>query len=382
MAKDYNTIRFLNETSETAVIEIYGTIGGFDWKEWKEKNTIEQMAKELNRLKELKTKNIEVRICSYGGYVDHALAIHDALKDHPAKITTVVNSYCASSATIIAQAGDVRKISKNALYLIHKCSSYIRGNEHDLEMELESQRTTNETIYNIYKEHCTKTETELKELFNYNNGNGKWLSVQEVLDFGFADEIYNENSSAKAASIDRRMLNRFCLPEIPEGYEIEEKFNFKDFAEKFKAEIIEFIKPTHQNINQNQTEMNKFSAKFACLALLLTAIADSDYDPEKGQLLTDEQLQDLDKNLNEFKTLKENFSKLEDEKKKADETIAEQKTTIENLTQERDSYKTKYENAPGKPAPIAGIDPSQSSFEETIENDEYYKEINKTLKQF
>jgi len=81
-------MRFVSETEEEAVIEIYGTIGGWNWEEWKRINTIESISKELNRLKELNTKKITVKINSYGGDCNHALAIYDALVDHSAKIIT------------------------------------------------------------------------------------------------------------------------------------------------------------------------------------------------------------------------------------------------------------------------------------------------------
>lgn len=389
MSKDTNGfMNFVDESSEKAVIEIYGTIGGYDYDTWKKINTINIMRRELNRLKELNTKNIEVRICSYGGCVDHALAIHDALRDHTAKITTVVNSYCASAATVIAMAGDVRKISKNALFLIHQCSSSVWGNAHDLEMELESQRTTNEVIYNIYKEHCAKDEKELRELFDYDNGNGKWLTAQEVLDYGFATEIYNEDkaTTAKAASIDRRMMDKLHLPPFPAGYEQPEEktFNVRELASALGTELKEFFKPknSNQNINQNQIVMTKFNAKFACLSLLFAAMADTDYDPEKGQSFTDAQMNELEKQLKELADLKDKFTKLEADKKASDEKVTALTAENKTITAERDSYKAKYEAAPALTNPVNGKDGKETTFEDSMDNDPYYQSITKQLKQF
>lgn len=365
-----NTIRFLNESETNAVIEIYGTIGGYDYETWKQKNTFESMQKELNRLKELNTQNIEVRICSYGGYVDHALAIHDALADHPAKITTVVNSYCASAATIIAMAGDVRKISKNALFLIHKCSSYVWGNESDLSAELESQKTTNSVIYNIYKDKCKKTDAELKELFDYNSGQGKWITAQEVLVFGFATEIYNEQQSAKAASLDYRMMNILNLPPLPE----QQTNNADTIADTVFARIKEFFNPKNSNPinNQKQQTMSVFNEKFVALAALFVITAD--YDPAKGHTFTDDELKVLNDKMNEL-------SQFTDKLAKAEDKITAKDAEIATITASRDDYKAKYEKGTKTSTSVNASDPTHS-FEDSIENDDYYKSIQNQLKQF
>ncbi len=381
-----NWMRFVNESDAKAVIEIYGTIGGYDYDTWKRINTQKAVQKELNRLKALNTKEIEVRICSYGGFVDHALAIHDALKDHPAKITTVVNSYCASSATIIAMAGDDRKISKNALFLIHHCSSYTGGNDHDLEMELESQRTTNNVIFNIYKEHCVKEDKDLQELFDYNNGKGKWITAQEALDFGFATEIYNETAVPKVAIADRRMLDRLNLPEFPEGHVAEEASPslLQSIRESIREIIAEFLptkpqpKENHNN-NQTHTEMKKFKAVFACLTLLFAFKADQDYNPDVGHTFTDSEMQDLEKQLQALADLKEAHSKLEADKESADEKLAELTANVETLTAERDDYKTKYENAPASGTPVSGSDAKEDAFQKYIDESPIYKKVDELI---
>ena len=202
--------QFLNITkpaANKARIEIDGTIGGFNWEEGKRKNTGTDIRKQLEEIDNLKVDEIEVLITSLGGYVDEALQIHDALKSHPAKITTIVQGFCASAATVIACAGDTRIISPNALYLIHKCMTNVwDANENALEAELEAQRTVNDTILNIYKGVLKKDEAELRALFEANNGNGKWITAEEALAFGFATDI-QEFDNDKAVKNMARFLN-------------------------------------------------------------------------------------------------------------------------------------------------------------------------------
>ncbi len=280
--KFYNTV---SRTPERAVIEISGTIGGFDWDERKRTNTGDTIRAQLKEMEGVKELN--VLICSLGGSLGCALQIHDALKDFPAKVTTVINGFCASAATVVALAGDVRKISRNALYLIHKCVSETAGNEHDLEMELESQKTCNETLLNLYRSVCKKPEAELLELFDYDNGNGKWITAQEAVDFGFCTEIYNDqNTTAKMNSIIDKMRDLFAQ----------------------KIDI------TNLKTNEMDERQNLQAA----------------YDELKAS---------FDAKMAEMDTL------TADVKAKA-EDIAGLKETITALTAERDDYKTKWENAP------------------------------------
>lgn len=368
--EEINTINFVSVSPKKAVIEIYGTIGGYDEETWKHKNTIEQMSKELKKLKETKTEEIEVRICSPGGYVDHALAIHDALVDHEAKVITIVNSYCASAATVIAQAGDIRKISKNALYLIHHCSSYTWGNDKEIERELEAQRKTNNIMLNIYKKRC-KDEKKLAELFDANEGKGKWIEAEEVLEMGLVDEIYNE-APVKAAYVNPSMMAK--LPPIPEGHKIEAEETEK--GQKWMEKILNEIKNavTGQRDNndkpqQKQTTMKKFATLFPILAVALAMEAFEFKEGEEVKL-SEEKLASLEKILKDYQAKENNTKKLEEEKKTAE-------SNLQAMTKERDEYKKKYEacEPPASKSPEGKDDVKKGTFQSYMEESEAYKEI-------
>lgn len=362
----------VNQSPEKAVIEIDGTIGGWDWDDWCRVNTGKLIRKELKKIDQ--AKNIEVHITSLGGDVDEAFQIHDALKDHPAEVTTIVNGFCASAATIIALAGDKRKISKNSVYLIHKCSSYASGNEHDLEMELESQKTVNGIIYNMYKNVCVKSEEELEALFNYNNGNGKWLKAEEVVAFGFCDEIYNQESSIKVATADQSLISMLNYPALPNHPNIDDTEVVSPREERLFNKIIEKarelfapIANTNENINQKKVEMKKFKALFTCLAALLSISDDADYNQEEGLLLSDSDLQKLEAGLT---SIAEYESKIKDK----DEEIRVLNEKLSAITAERDEFKTKYESAPSQTPAVSGSDP----VEDCLDND-YYASIEREL---
>ncbi len=349
-------------TDEKVRIEIDGDIGGFDWDTWEYKNTGRDIRKQLKTLSETGAKEMEVLITSYGGYVNDALQIHDALKEHPAKVTTIVQGFCASAATIIACAGDTRLISPNALYLIHKCRFSMRNaNEDTLKEALEEQRTTNETLLGIYRGVLKKSEKELNDLFESNHGEGKWITAQEAVDFGFATAIQEFPEKKQPATAMARLLNH-----------AREIFN-------------PGATPTiQQKNNQKPKDMKKILTTFAALGALLAFKEDAEYDEKEGLQLSTEQLQKIEDTLKELDTLKADASKttgeLKDAKEKlskAEASATEKDSMIKTLTAERDNWKSKYEAMPAQTEEPKGPDnaKTQGTVQDYVKNSPFYKAV-------
>lgn len=206
-----NLFNIAATTGNVGEIEIFGYIGEDFWSE--ESNTAASIHKKLNELEALAVDSYKVTINSTGGDVNHALAIYNILRKKGKPVETEMIGMCASSATIIAMAGDKRVISENAIFLIHKCMSAVYGNENELQQEIETQKLINDTIVSIYKNVVSnKTDEEtIMALMNENNGNGKWISAQEAFDYGFATEIASENKRSNEA---RKF---FCVADIEEA---------------------------------------------------------------------------------------------------------------------------------------------------------------------
>lgn len=357
MARQY--LNITKPTANKARIEIDGTIGGFDWDTWERKNTGRSIRKQLKEIENLNVDEIEVLITSLGGYVDDALQIHDALKSHPAKVTTIVQGFCASAATIIACAGDRRIISPNALYLIHKCMSDVRdANENDLEDELNDQRTINGTIMNIYRGVLKKEEADLVALFNANDGDGKWITAEEALAFGFATEIQDfDGDNKKAATAMARFLNhaRAIVPPVWNNNPAGKNENL-DNHDNNGSENTPIT-------NQTPTVMKKIFMSFAMLGSLLCMKEDAEYDEKEGLQLSPDQLQTVEDALKAYDALKAKSAKTESDLQgakgslaTAEKSIEEKDALIATLTAERDNYKAKYENAPATVQGVNGND--------------------------
>ncbi len=352
-----------SRTDERAIIEIDGTIGGWDWDDWSRINTGKLIRRRLSEIGDV--KNIDVKITSLGGDVDQALQIHDALVQHPASVTTEITGLCASAATIISLAGDVRKISRNALYLIHKCSSSVSGNQHALEMELESQKTVNDLLFALYEDKCKKGKDVLSELFDYDNGKGRWLTAQEAVDWGFCTELTNDSSAAavKVAQAEMDMLNYPLMPGYAAATE-ERELNIIQMVIEKAREL--FAPIGGQNItetNHNNTEnMKTLSESFAALSAVLKRTDDM-FDESEGLLMNNEDLTAVEASLAAAEAA---FSELETLKAEHSE-----------LAKEHNELKEKWANAP---APVAQVEGKDNVQGDSALNEAYYSAIEDELK--
>lgn len=207
-------------SEKEATIDIDGEIGGwsYDGEEWTS-NTSEAIKRKLKDIANLRAETITVNINSPGGFVGDGLAIHDVLKSHSAKIVTNVFGMSASAATLIAQAGDERKMSSNALYLVHRSWGFAMGNIHDVMELAETLETIDDRMAQIYSIRGGKTPEEMMDLMNANNGGGKWLDAEETKEFGLIDDVF-EPANKVAAFTDLSVLKKLGLP-LPSNNYIE-----------------------------------------------------------------------------------------------------------------------------------------------------------------
>ena len=350
-------IRFLNESTDEAVIEIYGQIGYEGWDREDDENTARLMSGELDRIKALNAKRITVKINSLGGDVNHALAIHDLLAEHPALVTTQINGLCASAATIVAMAGKERRMSKNALFLIHQCSAYVgRANQEQLAQELETQKTVNGRMLDIYTATCNGKEAEISELLKANNGLGKWLTATEAKDFGFVTDIYNE--SRKTACFTQSAFSDNGLPALPEAYA--DMVAAEDTRSPWQSLVDLLTKHFSGNDNpQNQT-LTDMKKLFPLLAVALALQDTAAYDPEKGASLTDTQLKAIEGKLTELDTLLKERETLVKEKQALVDEKATLTAQLATLTADRDRLKGIVDAVPTETPAVSGGDPQEA----------------------
>ena len=198
-----------------------------------------------NVLSNYKGKHVDVKISSLGGDLDHGLDIRQQFLDH-GDVTVYLSGFVASAATVIAMGAKRIVMSKYAMFLVHKCLNFIDAwgayNADQMQQlieQLEANKKENDKIdvvlANMYAAKCNKKVSEILDVLK----EGRWLTAQEALDFGFIDEI-SENlgdhklnftpelqSKFNAFGISTSGLKLSAAPSIPSTPKQPEMKNYK-----------------------------------------------------------------------------------------------------------------------------------------------------------
>lgn len=218
--------QFRNAANDPSIGELYlyGEISDATW--WGDEVTPKQFIEDLKSLGDIKTLNVYIN--SYGGDVFAAHAIHSQLKRHKAKVNVYIDGVAASAASIIAMAGDTIYMPANAMMMVHHPLSGMLGYFYARELRQIADELDKiaESIIAAYMEKTTLDREAILEVMNGDDGEGTWMTAQEAVDLGFADEI--EERKNVAASLIGNILN-------VNGMELDIS-KFKNFPrDKFRA---------------------------------------------------------------------------------------------------------------------------------------------------
>lgn len=148
---------------------------------------------------------IEVEISSNGGNTTHGFEIYDLLKGCGKKVTTIAFK-CNSIATVIFLAGEDRRISKNAQFVIHNPFidpwglGYDGLTADDLQKIADEVKAVEDKIFNLYAEVLALDEAKKTEVRNLMAADSD-LGADKALEFGFATSIINGPTQAKAIKL-------------------------------------------------------------------------------------------------------------------------------------------------------------------------------------
>lgn len=181
----------LYKEESTANVYIYGDITSYPFFEGDVSNY--NLSKELQELGDV--DNINVYINSYGGEVAEGLAIYNSLKRHKAHITTIVDGFACSIASVIFSAGDERIMSDTSLLMIHNAWTSVSGNANDFKKQAADLEKVTQASINVYMSNVNIEEDELKQLLD----NETWLSGSEAVEMGFATDVIVENNKQVAS---------------------------------------------------------------------------------------------------------------------------------------------------------------------------------------
>ena len=183
----------LRAARHTAELLIYDEIGSWG-------KTASGLLNELTELGDL--QRVDLRINSPGGDVFEALAIHNALARHPARVVIHIDALCASAATVIALAGDEIRMADNALFMIHDVWTALSGNAEQLQQAADRINTLSEQIAALYARKTGADPDLIRQWMQAET----WLTADQALQAGFIDAI---DEPLKMAALATHDLTRF-----------------------------------------------------------------------------------------------------------------------------------------------------------------------------
>lgn len=206
MKKHKSGNRFsMKAQGDSAEILIYEEIGASFWGGGVDPK---QFAMDLKALGDIKTLN--VRVNSPGGDVFDGATIYNQLAQHPATVNVYVDGLAASAASLVAMAGDKIFMADNAMMMIHNAWGCTAGDANELRLFADVLQKVSESMCSTYAKRTGMKAADVQALMDKET----WLSAQDCIDEGFADEIVQPADASAKAKV---MFDLSHFKNVPKG---------------------------------------------------------------------------------------------------------------------------------------------------------------------
>lgn len=200
--KPWNAVA-LADDGRSATITVRGKIG-----DWWEGKTDTQIDAELNAIGAV--NEIVLRINSFGGKLEHGLAMHNALKRHPARVVAIVEGVAASAASVAAMAGDEIRMYANSTMMVHGVT--LLDEEGNAVEDADAARALDACMIETYCARTGKTPEDVAAMMHKET----WMTAREAVAAGFADQVIEiggpEAHAARSTSVLAAVADALEIP--------------------------------------------------------------------------------------------------------------------------------------------------------------------------
>jgi len=150
--------------------------------------------------------DISVSIHSPGGSALDGIAMYNALRNHPAKVSVHVEGIAASAASIVAMAGDEITMPEDAFLMIHNPWTMASGESEDLRAVADTLDKMRDSLVNIYQKRTGISGADIESMLNEET----WMNGTEALEKGFVTSL---KEPVKIAALSQDFAKHFkALP--------------------------------------------------------------------------------------------------------------------------------------------------------------------------
>ncbi|OJG77289.1 hypothetical protein RV10_GL002546 [Enterococcus pallens] len=132
------------------------------------------------------------------------MAIYNLLNNHDAEIEIYIDGIAASGASLIAMAGNKVIMPRNTMMMIHKAWTVAMGNSDELRKTADDMDKINNSVTETYLQRFNQSREKLEGLLS----NEEYLTAQECVDYGLADELADSVETNEPEELDEIVENR------------------------------------------------------------------------------------------------------------------------------------------------------------------------------
>lgn len=170
----------IRQQGRRADIYLYGSITKYPWAQGDK-----SAATLADEIKQIDADEIHLHIDSLGGSVPEGWGMYNALRDHPARVTTYADGFVASAALYPFLAGDVRVASSVSAFYFHEAGTYAEGYAEDLRKAADQVALITDIGINAFVERTGQSKEYIAQLMK----NETWVTPEEALRMGLATTI-------------------------------------------------------------------------------------------------------------------------------------------------------------------------------------------------
>lgn len=173
------------ETDTEPVLYLYDVIDSWGWPFGV---SAKDVLEALNDLGDVEALTLHIN--SPGGELSEGITIRNLLRQHKARVTTVVDGLAASAASFVALAGDEVVMAPNAEIMVHEPWGAVVGDAQDMHAAAGMLDKAGDNIARMYAHKAGGDVAEWRDVMHQET----WYSDEEAVTAGLADRVLELDS--------------------------------------------------------------------------------------------------------------------------------------------------------------------------------------------
>jgi ATP-dependent protease ClpP protease subunit len=155
-------------------------------------------------LRAIGDQDVIANINSPGGNMFEGLAIFNALREHPRKVTVRVLGIAASAASLIAMAGDTIEVAKAGFIMIHNANVPDAGNRHDKREIADKLEQFDAAMAGLYADRTGLPRAKIAAMMD----DETFLAGEDAVTAKFADALLSSDAVTHEPKAEMTALRR------------------------------------------------------------------------------------------------------------------------------------------------------------------------------